>query len=52
MPHLHLHAMDNMDFRKAKGIPIVFSQYYVVENGKRVETHNSIPVRDQIMFFD
>ena len=47
MPHLHLQAMDNLDFRKAKGIPIVFSQYYVIENGKRVDIHNSIPVRDQ-----
>ncbi len=51
MPHLHLQAMDDLDFRKAKGLPIIFSQYSVIENGNTVEIHDSIPSKDQIMFF-
>lgn len=51
MPHLHLQAMDSLDFRKAKGIPIVFSQYYTVEGGNLVEVRDSIPREDQVMFF-
>lgn len=51
MPHLHRQAMDNLDFRKAKGIPVIFSQYYIIENGNPVDTRNSIPLKDQIMFF-
>jgi len=52
MPHLHLQAMDDLDFRKAKGIPIIFSQYYVIENGNRVDIRASIPLKNQIMFFE
>lgn len=51
MPHLHLQVMDNLDFRKAKGLPIIFSQYYVMEKGNRFDIHNSIPITGQIMFF-
>ncbi len=51
MPHLHLQAMDNLDFRKAKGIPIIFSQYFAIQNGKAVDIHDSIPLKNQIMFF-
>lgn len=51
MPHLHLQTMDNLDFRKAKGIPIIFSQYCVIENGKTVDIRDSIPLKNQIMFF-
>ena len=43
MPHLHLQAMDSLNFRKAKGIPIIFSQYYVIENGKTVDIRDSVP---------
>jgi murein DD-endopeptidase MepM/ murein hydrolase activator NlpD len=51
MPHLHLQAMDDLDFRKAKGIPIIFSQYYVIENGNRIDIRASIPLKDQIIVF-
>jgi murein DD-endopeptidase MepM/ murein hydrolase activator NlpD len=51
MPHLHLQAMDSLDFRKAKGMPIIFSQYYAIENGNTVDIRDSIPLKDQIMFF-
>lgn len=51
MPHLHLQAMDNLDFRKAKGIPIIFSQYYVIENGDTVDIRDAIPLKGHIMFF-
>lgn len=51
MPHLHLQAMDRLDFRSARGIPIVFSQYYVVEDGKTVDMHDAVPLKNQIMFF-
>ena len=51
MPHLHLQAMDSLDFRKAKGIPVIFSQYYAIENGNTVDIRDSIPLKDQIMFF-
>lgn len=51
MPHLHLQAMDDPDFRKAKGLPILFSHYCVMDNGNKVEYRMSIPVRDQVLFF-
>jgi murein DD-endopeptidase MepM/ murein hydrolase activator NlpD len=51
MPHLHLQAMDDLDFRKAKGIPIVFSQYSVIKKGETVDIRDSIPEKDEIMFF-
>ena len=52
MPHLHLQAMDNLDFRKAKGIPIIFSQYYAIKKGNVIDIRDSIPLKNQIMFFN
>jgi murein DD-endopeptidase MepM/ murein hydrolase activator NlpD len=51
MPHLHLQAMDSLDFRSARGIPIVFSQYYVVKDGETVDMRDAVPLKNQIMFF-
>ncbi|MBN1858108.1 M23 family metallopeptidase [Candidatus Bipolaricaulota bacterium] len=50
MPHLHLQAMDRLDFREARGLPIFFSQYYVTRGGKTLDMRDSIPLRGQIMF--
>jgi len=43
MPHLHMQFMNNPDFSIAQGIPFVFSQYEVAENGRWKTLHNSIP---------
>jgi hypothetical protein len=51
MPHLHLQVMDDLDFHKAKGLPIIFSQYYLIVNGTAVDTHDSIPLKNRIMYF-
>lgn len=51
MPHLHLQAMDSLDFRRAKGLPIVFARYLAVEGGSTVEVHDSVPLSNQVLSF-
>jgi murein DD-endopeptidase MepM/ murein hydrolase activator NlpD len=49
MPHLHMQFMDNPDFSIAQGIPFVFSEYEVAENGRWKTLYNSIPTTQEIV---
>lgn len=52
MPHLHMQFMDNPDFKKAKGIPFVFEEYYLCKNGEWVKYTNSLPTKDDLIRFE
>ena len=43
MPHLHMQFMDNSDFSIAQGIPFVFREYEIEEDGMWKTINNSIP---------
>lgn len=50
-PHLHFQLMDNEDITVAKGIPCVFKEYELFQNGKWEKVYNGIPVKgDRIRF--
>ena len=50
-PHLHFQLMDNEDIAVAKGIPCVFKEYELFQNGKWEKVYNGIPVNgDRIRF--
>ena len=34
MPHLHFHVMDSEDPATAKGVPVAFKNFYVIESGE------------------
>jgi murein DD-endopeptidase MepM/ murein hydrolase activator NlpD len=49
MPHLHMQFMDHSDFSIARGIPFVFSEYELAENGRWKTIHNSVPTTNDIV---
>lgn len=50
-PHLHFQLMDRADMRTAKGIPCVFAQYEVFQDGQWKTVRESVPTdRDRIRF--
>lgn len=49
MPHLHMQFMDSSDFSIAQGIPFVFSEYEIAENGGWKTVHNSIPTTKEVV---
>lgn len=52
MPHLHMQFMDNPDFKKARGIPFVFREYFLNKDGQWVKYTNSLPTKDDIVRFE
>lgn len=49
MPHLHMQFMDHFDFSIAQGIPFVFREYEIAENGRWKKINNSIPTTKDIV---
>jgi murein DD-endopeptidase MepM/ murein hydrolase activator NlpD len=50
-PHLHFQLMDNSKILTAKGIPCVFEQYQIFQDGEWKTVHEEIPSdRDRIRF--
>ena len=49
MPHLHMQFMDHFDFSKAQGIPFVFSEYEVAENGRWKMINHSVPTTKDVV---
>ena len=49
MPHLHMQLMDSSDFSVARGIPFVFREYEIAENGKWKTINNSVPTTKDIV---
>lgn len=49
MPHLHMQFMDSPDYSIAKGIPFVFGEYEIAENGRWKKVMNSIPTTNDVV---
>lgn len=50
-PHLHFQLMDRLDMLNAKGVPCVFDQYEILQNGQWEKVVDGIPTdQDRIRF--
>lgn len=52
MPHLHMQFMNSKDYAIAKGIPFVFEEYEIKQNGKWVKMYNTIPKMQNVIRYE